>query len=484
VSHILIVDDEPAICWALRECLTDEGYTVDTAGSAEQGLESAGLRPPDVVLLDVRLPGMDGLTALPEFHGGDSAVPVIVMTAFGSLSTAVQAIDQGAFDYLTKPLELDHVLTVVRQAELVRQAESVARRTNSNDGSATLTHSEESDQFGGCDELITGRTPVMQEIYRRIALVADHDVPVLITGESGTGKDLVARAIHQHSGRRGSFVPICVPAMSDTVIESELFGHVRGAFTGADSARTGLLQSADQGTAFIDEIGDVSLGLQVKLLRVLETKEIQPVGTGKCVSSAFRLIAATNQNLEEIVSRGSFREDLYFRLNVFRIHLPPLRERRSDIPLLAERFLRDSSPSGSRRLSQEALSELCERPWYGNVRELRNAIDAASVVCRGNIIQREHLPPCCAEMRQAESSVSETTLGESITSWISQQLARQNADDQSPRNLLESFLDEAEPVLFQQVLSLTGGNRAHAAKLLGIHRETLREKLRRYGMDE
>lgn len=452
MSRVLIVDDEPSICWALKECLTDEGLRVDVAGTAEQALELTSTTTPDVILLDVRLPGMDGLDALQRFR--TSEIPVIVMTAFGSLSTAVTAIDRGAFDYLVKPLDLDRAVAAVRQA--LGSSPPVSHRVP-----------EES-----TDEMI-GRSPTMQAVFHRIALVAEHDVPVLITGESGTGKDLVARAIHEHSRRSGSFVPICIPALSETVLESELFGHVRGAFTGADVERRGLLSLADQGSAFVDEIGDVPLNLQAKLLRALETREIRPVGSSVAQRSSFRLIAATNQPLEQRVAERAFRGDLFFRLNVFRIEMPALRDRTEDIPDLVARFLTRSGPRGATlRLADATLKELMLRSWPGNVRELKNAIEHAVVVCRGDVLLPEHLP--AASIVNPAPPVD--SLEQAVERWAELQLQRPESEQQS---LHEQFLSAAESALFRAVLAACDGNRSLAARRLGIHRETLREKLRR-----
>ncbi|MEJ7591828.1 MAG: sigma-54 dependent transcriptional regulator [Planctomycetaceae bacterium] len=463
MSHILIVDDEPAICWAFRECLTDEGFSVDVAGTGEQAMTMADRRAPDVIVMDVRLPGIDGLQAMQHFRRKSISVPIIIMTAFGSLKTAVNAIDGGAFDYLTKPIDLENAISVVRQA--ISASTKIAR-----------PEMVEMD-----DEFIVGSSAPMQEVFRKIALVAERDVPVLITGESGTGKDLVAQAIHQHSRRRGGFVPICIPALSESVVESELFGHVRGAFTGADQARCGLLELADGGTAFIDEIGDVPLNLQAKLLRVLETGELRPVGESDCRVASFRLIAATNRILEQRVADGEFRSDLFYRLNVFRIELPSLRDRLDDIPALADRFLLNLSGDDGRRLriSPEAVQELQSRAWYGNVRELRNVLESASVICRGDTIGTEHLPApvsslVCTPPASAQSVADQLTIA--VQAWTKTQL-----EERGPAcsDLYEKFLKAVEPRLIESALKHVSGQRGEAAKLLGDHRETLREKLRR-----
>jgi two-component system nitrogen regulation response regulator GlnG len=462
MSHVLIVDDEPSICWALQECLTDEGFSVDVAGTAEEAFCLADQHAPDVIVMDVRLPGMDGLKAMRQLRDKSSAVPIIIMTAFGSLKTAVDAIDGGAFDYLTKPMDLDKAVAVVRQA--VSISPKSPRVTVEPD-----------------EAFIVGSSPKMQEVFRRIALVAERDVPVLITGESGTGKDLVARAIHQHSRRKGSFVPICIPALSETVIESELFGHSRAAFTGADKERSGLLELANGGTAFIDEIGDVSLNLQAKLLRVLETGELRPVGSNDCRMASFRLIAATHRSLEQRVSSGEFRGDLFFRLNVFRIEVPPLRERLDDLPALTRRFLMNC-PHGGRvlQMSDEALEELTKRPWHGNVRELRNVVESASVVCRGDTILPDHLSDPASLLTATvmdPSSDSLAQLGSAIQAWTTAQLSNSSA---TVNDLYDRFLNATEPALLRTTLQHSGGQRGEAAKILGIHRETLRDKLKRF----
>ena len=327
-------------------------------------------------------------------------------------------------------------------------------------------------------EFMIGRSASMQEVFRRIALVADLDLPVLITGESGTGKDLVARAIHRHSRREGPFVPICIPALSESLVESELFGHLRGAFTGASDERLGLLEAASGGTAFVDEIGDVSLNLQAKLLRTLETREILPVGSREFRQATFRLVAATNRPLESMVAQGGFRSDLYYRLNVFRIEIPPLRERTEDIPELATAFVFNATVGRrSLTLSDAAITELCQRPWYGNVRELRNTIESAVVVCRGDTILPEHLPapmPRLNPVQTANDSPAEQ-LARVIRQWTREQLQDKNQDG----DLYQRFLTAVETTLIDAALDSVDGNRGAAAKLLGIHRETLREKLRR-----
>src|SRR5581483_2069728 len=321
-SHVLIVDDEEAVCWALRRALTQEGYSATVAASAEEALALAGRQRPDVIVLDVRLPGMDGLTALGRLRELAGDAPVIVMTAFGNLSTAVRAVEQGAFDYLTKPFDLQAALQAVARAAQRRAAPEPAAPEPALEP----------------DEIV-GRSPALQVVFRRIALVALRDACVLITGESGTGKELVARAIHRHSARSaGPFLPVHLAALNPNLVESELFGHVKGAFTGAEQHRPGLLVLANGGTIFLDELADVPLPVQVKLLRVLEHGEVFPVGSNQPQRLDVRVLAATHQDLARRVEEGAFRHDLLFRLNVFPIHLPPLRERLEDIPVLVQHF--------------------------------------------------------------------------------------------------------------------------------------------------
>jgi two-component system, NtrC family, nitrogen regulation response regulator GlnG len=466
MSHVLIIDDEPAICWAFRESLSDDGHAVSTAGNAEEALRQIQQQTPDVVVLDVRLPGQDGLSLLRQLRKQIRSTPIIMMTAFGSLDVAVNAIDGGAFDYLPKPFDLDQAVAVVGRA-------LASRSPAAKPGSPSTGRTAEP------PDTIVGSSPPMQAIFRKIALLADSDVSVLITGESGTGKELVAEAIHRHSPRREEpFVPVCVPALSATVLESELFGHVKGAFTGADHDRTGLLDLAAQGTAFFDEVGDVPLGLQVKLLRAMERQEVTPVGSTQSHRANFRLIAATNRDLTAMVAEGTFREDLFYRLNVFHLELPPLRDRREDIPPLVQHFL-DQLPrkdgAEPMSLTDETLAELTRREWPGNVRELRNVVEHAAIVARGGTITPECLPATQA------TPTEQSSFDAALRDWVRGRLDRLESD--AAANVYEELLECCEPVLFEQALNHAGGNRSAAARLLGIHRETLRQKLRKYFVD-
>jgi len=461
MSRVFVVDDEPSICWALEQCLREEGHDVSVFANAEDAIESIALAP-DAILMDVRLPGMDGLTALARFREELPETPVIIMTAFGNLETAVQAINRGALDYMTKPFNLDDALGLVERA-LQNHAVSISTEDRETTSAA---------------EQLLGNSPAMQAVFRSIALVAERDVPVLITGESGTGKEVIAAAIHRYSKRAsGPFVPICIPAMSESVLESELFGHAKGSFTGAVAERKGLLEAADGGTAFFDEIGEIAVPTQVKLLRLMESRSITPVGGNETRKLDFRFLAATNRNVEQMVREGTFREDLFYRLNVFRIEVPPLRDRRDDIPVLAEHFIRQVDPDGRVSLSEKAREVMLNRDWPGNVRELRNAIEHAVVVTREGEIQPAAFPE---PMLLFDPIAAESNLTSAVRNWWQQQTSQGH----QVSNLHEKFLCEAETELFKSALEQTGGNRKEASRLLGIHRQTLREKSRRYGIED
>jgi DNA-binding NtrC family response regulator len=466
MSRILIVDDEPSICWAFRESLGDDGHQVEVAASAEEGLRIAGTSELDVVVLDVRLPGTDGLTAMRAFRERIGHVPIIMITAFGNLETAVKALEGGAFDYLVKPFDLDEATRVVKRAlEKRRSREPITGPSASE------------------SEALIGASPAMQELFKKIALVAPTGVPVLITGESGTGKELVARAIHRHSGRRdGPFLPICLAALSPGLVERELFGHLKGSFTGAVQDRKGLLELASGGTVLLDEIGDVSPNLQVKLLRAIEHREVTPVGDARPRSTDIRVIAATNRPLAALMAAGEFREDLFFRLSVFQIHIPPLRDRREDIPVLAEHFLRQSRLANvaDTPLTDDVQSALCARPWTGNVRELRNAIEHAAIFARGHPIRPEHLPPITMNPDQPPITSSDEIQGQ-LAAWA--RAASRQGTETAESSLYDQFLQLTEPPVLRAVLEQCGHNRAAAAQMLGIHRATLRQKLRRYGIE-
>ena len=461
MSHILVIDDEEAVCWALQRALSAEGHQVVVAASAEQGFVQIARQVPDVVITDVRLPGMDGLTALARIHRLTDEAPVIVITAFGNLSTAVRAVEGGAFDYLAKPFDLDQALDAVKRA-IQRRASRKAP------GQSPQIESTSSDE-------IVGQSPAMQVVFKRIALVAPREACVLITGESGTGKELVARAIHRHGNRRDRpFLPVHVAALNPSLVESELFGHVKGAFTGAAQARPGLLALADGGTLFLDELADIPLPTQIKLLRVLEHNEVFPVGGNQPERLNIRILAATHQDLPRLVAENRFRHDLFFRLNVFQIHLPPLRERTADILPLAEHFLTRFEPSAL-PLLPETASYLTGLPWLGNVRELRNALEHAAILARGGPLQLEHFPHQSARPAAADPLQQ---LADSVRQWAEDKIKKSRPD--TPTGLYAELLHCVEPVLLEEVMRRVQGNRWVAAQWLGLNRATVRKKLGLY----
>lgn len=462
--NVLVVDDEPSICWSLKEVIQDEGCNVTVASSAEEALKQIDSRDFEAIFLDVRLPGMDGLTALEKIRRKSERTPVILMTAYGDLDTAVQSVAKGAFEYLTKPFDLDSVTQILGRA--------IATKNFTESGTDTKPKTSVS--------LIVGQSPAMQRIFKQIALAAACDSPVLITGESGTGKELVAQAIVQHGKRSNApFLPVNVAAMSSTVIESELFGHVKGAFTGADHDRKGVLELASNGTVLFDEVGDIPLSTQVKLLRAIEYQQVFAVGDAKPRKTDFRVLAATNRKLEEGVSRGEFREDLFFRLNVIRIDVPPLRERKEDVVLLANHFLaKHASANRPLRFSQSAIDELNRRTWQGNVRELKNAIEYAVVATRGLEIAANALPAPVV-LNSSKTGDVVDTLREAVEHWAEKQLSQSESSPQS--GLHEQMLEICERALFAKVSEHYHGNKVASAQRLGIHRATLRQKLRQFG---
>ncbi|MFM7035292.1 MAG: sigma-54-dependent transcriptional regulator [Planctomycetia bacterium] len=468
MSRILIVDDEPAIGWSLRELLSDEGHAVEVAASVEAGLETCGRQSPEAILLDVRLPGRDGISALPDFRRIVPESPIIVMTAFGDLDTAVRAVEAGAYDYLVKPFDMSQVSRVVARS-LAEQRRSGTATTSTPSGSI---------------QLVGGSLP-MQTVFKQIALAAPTDLPVLITGETGTGKELAARAIHAHSSRRdGPLVVSSLAALSPTVVESELFGHVRGAFTGAVTDRTGLFEEADGGTIFLDEVGDAPLDVQAKLLRVLENREVTPVGSAIPRRVDVRIIAATNTDLPAAIAAGRFRADLHHRLRVFPIAMPSLAERAEDIPMLVDAFLRHREAKAP-AASPAFMEAVRGRSWPGNVRELRHAVEYAAVVARGGTLQPEHLPPPETAPRgpaavgespvgSASAAPADVAVATAVRAWV-----KAHWPDADDADLHEQLVKLVESGLLEEALVKTGGNRSAAARALGLDRTTLRSKLER-----
>jgi len=468
VPKLLVVDDEQSICWGLTRLGESMGHDVAAASSAEQALQVVEDFKPDVIVLDVRLPGMDGLTAIEHLRERVGHVPIIVITAYGDLETAVEAVRNGAFEYIIKPFDLDQMQRALERAlESKRPADDESLRR-------------------GYVEGMVGRTPEMQEVFKRIALAAASNACVLLCGETGTGKELAARAIHRYSTRSDEpFVAVNVASLSPSLAESELFGHVRGAFTGADESRTGLLVQADGGTLFLDEVADIPLPTQVKLLRALEHGEIMPVGSDETVTTDFRVVSATHQHLSQKVPDGTFRHDLYFRLCTLQIDIPPLRERRDDIEELAEYFLSglaSDAHTTAPNLSSETLAELRQRPWHGNVRELRNTIEHAVIVSRAGTIMPDHLPtPAASSLVPAHGRAA--SIEQELALLIAQWAEAQFSDSPDADELYDRLLRIVEPPLLKIAMEKNRNQCAAAARSLGIHRTTLRKKLDQYEID-
>ena len=465
MSNLLVVDDEEAICWGLARLGKDMGHEVTTASSAEEALDLTQQRKFDAIVLDVRLPGMDGLSAISELRKHVGTIPIIVITAYGDLHTAVETVRNGAFEYIVKPFNTDKVRRVLLRAlEFAAQAPPDFRSVAAVEG-------------------FVGNTPVMQDVFNRIALAAASDACVLLQGESGTGKELAARAIHKYSSRcDGPFVAVNVASLSSALAESELFGHVRGAFTGAEQARTGLLAKADHGTLFLDEVADIPLSTQVKLLRALEDGEVLPVGGDATIHSDLRVISATHQDLLRLIREGKFRHDLYFRISTFQIDLPALRDRKADIGILAEYFANVLSPApdGTRsQPSRETLRALEDREWHGNVRELRSAIQHAIIVARGGHILPDHLPsPMPASANTSNGLDIEAEIHALLTQWANARLQ----DPDSAGQIYAQLLTLVEPAVLRAIVRNQGGQLASSARILGLHRTTLKKKLDEYGV--
>ncbi|MGE0822382.1 MAG: sigma-54-dependent transcriptional regulator [Candidatus Binatia bacterium] len=444
-ARILIVDDDTVSCQLFAKVLTAEGYTVEWVTNGEEALSRATAHPYNVLLVDVRLPGMTGLAVTRAVHQQCPQVAVIVMTGFGSMETAVEAIRDGAFDYISKPMNLDELKQTVARA-VGHEAQGPAGQGNPS--------RPESEPAG----TIIGRSSAMVEVYKTVARVAPTKSTVLILGESGTGKELIARAIHQHSPRViRPFVAVDCGVLTETLLESELFGHVRGAFTGAVADKKGVFEEAHGGTCFLDEIGDISVHMQAKLLRVLQEHEIRPVGGKDWRKVDVRVVAATNRDLAELVQKRTFRHDLYYRLNVISIALPPLRERREDIPVLAQHFLRRYSQENHKdvtAISDTAIHMLQAYAWPGNIRELENAIERAVTLAAHTVISPDDLPK---EVREGK-----------LARWD----AELSQEEQSLFARLPS-LDDVEKRYIEYVLHHTEGNMVQAAKILGIDRRSL-----------
>jgi nitrogen regulation protein NR(I) len=470
MALLLVVDDEPNIAFTVCETLASDELRVISAATAREGIEAVSTRRPDVVLLDVRLPDMSGLDAFQRMHEFNPRVPVIVMTAFATTDVAIEAMRRGAFDYFVKPVDL----ASLRQS--VARAIDVSRLSNTP---AVLDDGDE--EFPDADRIV-GRSPAMQEVYKTIGRVAQQDVTVLVLGESGTGKELAARAIYHYSTRsKQPFLTVNCAALPESLLESELFGHEKGAFTGADQRRVGKFEQVNGGTIFLDEIGDMSPSTQAKALRLLQQQEFERVGGNETIRTDVRVIAATNKDLAGMVAENKFRQDLFYRLSGFTLSLPALRDRPDDIPLLIDAFIRTMSRELSKRIrgmTDQARAILQQHRWPGNVRELHNAVRYAIVHSTGEIITEDCLPQSCRPPSlEGPSPVAvpnaHTADGLSGIRTLVRQLLQT-----SSTQIYRQVAHAVDEVLLDEVLQSTQGNQLQAAERLGISRMTLRSKLR------
>jgi DNA-binding NtrC family response regulator len=449
--RVLVVDDEAGILESLRILLKNEGFTPHVALGGRQGLEQIEALAPDVVLSDIRMPAVGGLEILGAARQKDPDTPVILMTAQATLQSAMQAVNEGAYYYIQKPFRNDELLAILRRA-----AEHRSLRVENKSLKQEIRRRDRT-----TDARPVGRSKAWLDVLRLAETVAPTDSTVLIQGESGTGKEVIARYIHDLSNRiDGPFLSINCGALPESLLESELFGHVKGSFTGAVKDKSGLFSSAEKGTFFLDEIGETTPATQVKLLRVLQQRQVIPVGATEPIPINTRLLAATNRDLEEEIRRGAFRRDLFYRLNVFALHLPPLRERRDDIPVLVDAFLQRSAQQrgqAPKQLGEAALETVMQYSWPGNVRELENALERAWILTEGTVIEPGALP-------------------ERVTSHAPERLVEERVTPNPP-------LDAIERAYIMWVLQSEGGNKTRAAETLGIDPSTLHRKLQRFGAE-
>ena len=449
-TKILVVDDEPSHRQMLEAVLTADGYEVQQANDGQEAINSVEERFYDLILMDVRMSRVSGIEALKKIKELSPGIPVIIMTAYASVSTAVDALKSGAYDYLTKPLDIEELKILVSKALRQRQLEQENVYLRERLG----------DRFDFSN--IIGRSSAMRDLFETVALVAPTEATVLIVGESGTGKELIANAIHQNSPRKDRpFIKVNCAALPETLLESELFGHEKGAFTGALARKQGRFQLAHSGSIFLDEIGEMSPTTQTKILRVLQEREFEPLGGTQTVKVDTRVVAATNKNLEEEIQEGRFREDLYYRVNVVTLEVPCLRERREDVSLLTDFFLKQYAEKNQRFIkgfTPRATDLLMRHGWPGNVRELENVVERAVIMARGDVISQTELPDTLRELNAEEEEVGiDLTPGRS--------------------------LKEMEREMILRTLEEAGGNRTRSAEILGISRRTLQLKLKEYGIN-
>ncbi|MBY4677558.1 nitrogen regulation protein NR(I) [Marinobacterium arenosum] len=463
-GNVWIVDDDRSIRWVLEKALSNSGLTTRCFETADEMLHQLECQQPDAIISDIRMPGTDGLQMLERLQEQHPGLPIIIMTAHSDLDSAVASYSGGAFEYLPKPFDVDEAVALAQRAvaHAHKQQEQVTARARESQAE------------------IIGEAPAMQEVFRAIGRLSQSNITVLINGESGTGKELVAHALHRHSPRAAKpFIPLNMAAIPHDLIESELFGHEKGAFTGAASARHGRFEQADGGTLFLDEIGDMPADTQTRLLRVLADGEFYRVGGHTPVQVDVRIIAATHQNLEQLVEQGRFREDLFHRLNVIRVHLPKLAERREDIPALMHHFLQRSAKElgvEPKRLHPEAEAFLSQLPWPGNVRQLENTCRWLTVMASGREVLIPDLPPELLE-QHGERPAQSDNWQQALQQWADRQLASGEC------GILEEAVPAFERVMIETALKHTAGRRRDAAQLLGWGRNTLTRKIKELGME-
>ncbi len=462
-QKVWIVDDDKSIRWVLEKALQKTDVEIQSFSNPEEVLKKIRHEEPDVIISDIRMPGMDGITLLEQIKQQSPDIPVIIMTAYSDLDRTVSAFQGGAFEYLSKPFDVDEVVSLVKRAITHKQKNSVAPVTETLEVSTS----------------IIGSAPAMQEVFKAIGRLSSSNFTVLITGETGTGKELVASALHVHSPRsKHPFIAINTAAIPKDLLESELFGHEKGAFTGAAAQRLGRFEQANRGTLFLDEIGDMPADLQTRLLRILSQGEFYRVGGHTPIKVDVRVIAATHQNLEQLVKEGKFREDLLHRLNVIRVHVPSLRERRTDIVDLTRHFLSLAASEldeETKQLVPETAAYLAGLPWPGNVRQLENFCRWVTVMASGGEIHIDDLPP---ELRQDAGIVEVSDEWEStFRKWTESSLS------QGDTELLRNAVPRFETILIEEALKKSGGRRQDAAKLLGWGRNTLTRKIKQLGLD-
>ncbi len=466
MNKVWIIDDDRSIRWVLEKALEQDNIESQSFENGDKVINALNREIPDAIISDVRMPGIDGLTLLQQVHQVDPNIPVIIMTAHSDLDSAVTSYQKGAFEYLPKPFDVDEAVSLIKRA--------IAHKHET----ASLNHAEPTEPYKNTE--IIGEAPAMQEVFRAIGRLSHSNITVLINGESGTGKELVAHALHKHSPRsEHPFVALNMAAIPKDLIESELFGHEKGSFTGAGGQRRGRFEQADGGTLFLDEIGDMPADTQTRLLRVLADGEFYRVGGSTPVKVNVRIIAATHQDLEGLVKAGTFREDLFHRLNVIRIHLPALAERREDVPRLLHHFLNRAAEElgvEPKVLKSDTEEYLCTLPWQGNVRQLENTCRWITVMASGREVHINDLPP--ELLNQEEKATTSNNWEQALRNWADQQLA------QGKKSVLDTAVPIFERIMIETALKHTAGRRRDASILLGWGRNTLTRKIKELGMEE